>query len=87
LYYGVIFSESIGKVATFLPEAGGYAPALQGRVVDMLYFPIYAGELPDWLPIWGGQFFTFFRPIFNIADVSISTGVGLLFVFQRNVFK
>jgi len=87
LYYGLIFSESLGKVATFLPEAGGYAPMLQGRVVDMLYFPIYAGELPEWFPIWGGQFFTFFRPIFNIADVSISTGVGLLFVFQRSVFK
>ena len=87
LYYGAIFSDSLGKVATFLPESGGYAPILQGRVVDMLYFPLYAGELPQWFPIWGGQFFTFFRPIFNIADVSISTGVGLLFVFQRSVFK
>ena len=87
LYYGAIFSDSLGKVATFLPESGGYAQILQGRVVDMLYFPLYAGELPQWFPIWGGQFFTFFRPIFNIADVSISTGVGLLFVFQRSVFK
>jgi signal peptidase II len=87
LFYGMVFSDSLGKVATFLPEAGGYAPFLQGKVVDMLYFPLFSGELPNWIPIWGGDYFTFFRPIFNIADTAISTGVGLLFVFQRSVFK
>lgn len=87
LYYGLIFSDSLGHVAEFMPEAGGYAPMLQGKVVDMLYFPLYSGELPSWIPIWGGDYFTFFRPIFNIADVAISTGVGILFVFQRGVFK
>lgn len=87
LYYGVIFSDSLGKVASFMPEAGGYAPVLQGKVVDMLYFPLYSGELPTWVPIWGGEYFTFFRPIFNIADTCISVGVGLLFLFQRSVFK
>jgi len=87
LFYGMVFSDSLGKVATFMPEAGGYAPFLQGKVVDMLYFPLFSGELPNWIPIWGGDYFTFFRPIFNIADTAISTGVGLLFVFQRSVFK
>ena len=87
LFYGMIFSDSLGRVATFMPEAGGYAPFLQGKVVDMLYFPLFSGELPQWLPIWGGEYFTFFRPIFNIADMAISTGVGLLFLFQRSVFK
>ena len=87
LYYGPLFSDSLGRVAEFLPANGGYAPVLQGKVVDMLYFPLFAGELPAWIPIWGGEYFTFFRPIFNIADVAISTGVGILFVFQRGVFK
>ncbi len=87
LFYGMIFSDSLGRVATFMPEAGGYAPFLQGKVVDMLYFPLFSGELPQWLPIWGGDYFTFFRPIFNIADMAISIGVGLLFLFQRSVFK
>ncbi len=87
LYYGLIFSDSLGKIAEFMPETGGYAPALQGKVVDMLYFPLYEGNLPEWLPIWGGKYFTFFRPIFNIADTAISTGVGLLFIFQRSVFR
>ena len=87
LYYGLIFSDSLGKIAEFMPETGGYAPPLQGRVVDMLYFPLYEGNLPEWLPIWGGKYFTFFRPIFNIADTAISSGVGLLFIFQRSVFK
>ncbi len=87
LYYGPLFSDSLGRVAEILPANGGYAPVLQGKVVDMLYFPLFAGELPSWIPIWGGEYFTFFRPIFNIADVAISTGVGILFVFQRGVFK
>lgn len=87
IFYGVLFSESYGQVATFLPEGGGYASWFHGRVVDMFYFPLYKGYLPDWLPFWGGDYFVFFRPIFNIADTSISVGVGLLLLFQKAVFK
>ncbi len=89
MFYGLLFSESggLGQVAEFLPAGGGYAGFLHGRVVDMFYFPLYKGYLPQWLPFWGGDYFIFFRPIFNIADMAISTGVGLLLVFQKAVFK
>ena len=85
-FYGLVFSDSLGRIAQFLPLDGGYAPLLQGKVVDMLYFPLYSGVLPDWVPAWGGDYFIFFRPIFNIADTSISVGVGLLLLFQKKVF-
>ena len=85
-FYGLIFSDSLGRIAAFMPIDGGYAPLLQGKVVDMLYFPLYSGVLPDWVPSWGGDYFIFFRPIFNIADTSISVGVGLLLLFQKKVF-
>lgn len=85
--YGLLFSDSQGQVATFLPEGGGYAGFLYGHVVDMFYFPLFKGFLPDWLPIWGGDYFIFFRPIFNIADTAISVGVGLLLLVQKSVFK
>lgn len=86
-FYGLIFSESLPEVATLFPEGGGYAGFLHGRVVDMFYFPLFKGNLPDWLPIWGGDYFIFFRPIFNLADTSISVGVGLLLLFQRKTFS
>ena len=82
-FYGLIFNESYGQVASFMPEGGGYANFLYGRVVDMFYFPLYKGYLPEWL---GGDYFIFFRPIFNLADASISVGVGLLLLFQRAIF-
>ena len=66
----------------FLPAEGGYAGFLHGRVVDMLYFPLMSGRFPDWLPIWGGDTFLFFRPVFNIADSSISIGVFSLLFFK-----
>ncbi|MGB0977759.1 MAG: signal peptidase II, partial [Croceimicrobium sp.] len=66
------------------PEGGGYAPLLFGKVVDMFYFPIIKGYLPDWL---GGDYFIFFRPVFNLADAAISTGVGLLILNQKSVFQ
>ncbi len=86
-FYGLIFNESLGQVASFMPEEGGYAGFLQGRVVDMFYFPIYSGYLPEWIPIWGGDYMVFFRPVFNIADTAISTGIGIVIFFQRNIFN
>lgn len=81
--YGLIFSDSMNGVSTFLPPEGGYAGFLHGRVVDMIYFPLFSGRFPDWLPIWGGDTFLFFRPVFNIADSSISIGVVLFIIFQN----
>ena len=85
--YGILFSESYRQLATFLPEAGGYAPLFFGKVVDMFYFPIYKGYLPEWIPFWGGDYFVFFRPVFNIADSAISTGVAIMVIFQKKVMK
>ena len=87
LFYGLIFTESYQSLATIFPEGGGYAPFLFGKVVDMLYFPLMEGFLPNWVPIWGGEYFIFFRPVFNIADSSITVGVISLILFYRNFFK
>jgi signal peptidase II len=88
-FYGLIFSATPyhGGLATLFPAEGGYAPFLFGKVVDMLYFPLIDTTLPDWMPIWGGQRFQFFRPVFNISDASISTGVISLLLFHRRIFK
>lgn len=86
VFYGVIFDGSLNQVATFLPEGGGYASWFHGNVVDMFYFPLWEGYLPKWLPIWGGDHFTFFEPVFNVADAAISIGVGLLVVFHKKAF-
>lgn len=83
VFYGYIFSESSfhGGVATLFPEGNGYAPLLYGRVVDMLYFPLFYGTYPAWLPFVGGKAYLFFRPVFNIADVAISIGVIILLCY------
>ena len=86
VFYGIIFDDSFRNVATLFPEGGGYGTLFHGKVVDMLYFPLYQGYLPEWLPFWGGDYFTFFDPVFNFADVAISTGVGLLIVFNKKAF-
>ena len=84
-FYGLIFSESYGQLATVFE--GGYAGFLQGKVVDMFYFPLINGHFPQWLPLIGGNHFIFFRPVFNIADASISVGVINMLIFHRSFFK
>lgn len=86
VFYGVLFSDSAMQVATFLPKEGGYEGVFHGNVVDMLHFPIWNGKLPEWLPFFGGKWFSFFDPVFNIADMAISTGIGILIVFNKKAF-
>lgn len=87
-FYGLIFNESTYfDVAAIFPDGGGYAPLLQGRVVDIFYFPIINGTYPQWFPWLHGQEFVFFRPIFNLADASISVGIFAILIFQKRYFS
>ncbi|TXK72464.1 lipoprotein signal peptidase [Mesonia sp. HuA40] len=86
VFYGIIFDHSINQLASFMPENGGYATLFHGKVVDMLYFPLWSGVLPEWIPFWGGDYFTFFEPVFNIADSAITVGVILLILFNKKAF-
>lgn len=87
-FYGLIFSDSTYyEPAVLFPEGGGYASLFHGKVVDMFYFPIIEGYYPDWVPIKGGDPLIFFRPVFNIADSSITIGVALILIFQKRYFK
>lgn len=87
VFYGVIFDHSYNQVASFMPESGGYAGWLHGKVVDMFYFPLIQTVLPTWVPFWGGEEFVFFRPIFNIADSAICVGVFFLLIFHRHTLS
>ncbi len=87
MFYGLAFSESGFEAAHAVPFGSGYAGFLRGSVVDMFYFPIIQGQFPSWFPVWGGEPFEFFRPIFNFADFAISTGVVTLILFQKRFFK
>lgn len=84
MFYGLIFSASSPYyVSYFVPFGTGYADFLMGKVVDMFYFPIIQTTWPDWFPIVGGEDYTFFSPVFNFADASISVGVICLILFCR----
>jgi signal peptidase II len=86
VFYGRIFNESSHQVATLFTDEP-YAPWFYGKVVDMFYFPIIRDyPMPEWVPFLGGKSFTFFNAIFNVADVAISTGVGILIVFNKKAF-
>tara|TARA_B100001758_G_C18340820_1_gene574199 strand:+ start:504 stop:1184 length:681 start_codon:yes stop_codon:yes gene_type:complete len=86
VFYGVIFSESYGQIATFLPDQG-YAPLFFGNVVDMIQIPLLEWTWPKWIPIIGGKKYLFFQYIFNIADTSISIGVLILIFFNKKIFN
>ena len=79
-------NDSYNNVATIFPDSGGYAPLFQGRVVDMFYFPLINSHFPSWVPIWGGEHFIFFRPVFNLADSGITIGLFIILLFYRDFF-
>lgn len=84
LFYGVIFNAPrFPEIATLFPAEGGYADFMYGRVVDMLYFPLFSFVWPDWIPFVGGEYFEFFEPVFNIADSAITIGIALVLIFYR----
>ena len=85
VFYGVIFTDSYGKIAEIFPEKG-YASLFYGHVVDMLQFPLVEWTWPSWIPFVGGENYLFFQYIFNVADTAISTGVGILIVFNKRIF-
>ncbi|MEN6589704.1 MAG: lipoprotein signal peptidase [Proteiniphilum sp.] len=88
IFYGVIFEASYpGHIASLVPWGEGYSSLLHGKVVDMLYFPLFSGTWPDWVPVVGGQEFLFFRFIFNIADSTITVGVILILLFYRKTLS
>lgn len=87
VFYGKIFTESSFHVAKWTAWGQGYTDMFHGKVVDMLYFPVLKGTYPSWFPIWAGQEFEFFRPVFNLADAAISGGVIAIFVFQRSMLN
>jgi signal peptidase II len=86
MFYGLIFNDSYGQIASLLPAEGGYSTFLYGKVVDMLYFPVIHSHYPQWVPFVGSKDFLFFNDIFNIADSSIFSGIVLILIFQKRFF-
>jgi len=85
VFYGLLFNDSVGQVATLFSDEP-YGGLFYGKVVDMLYFPMINSTWPNWVPYFGGKGFSFFDPVFNVADTAISTGVGILLVFNKKAF-
>jgi len=86
VFYGVLFGDSFGAVAQVLPQDGGYAPLFYGKVVDMFHFPLWSGTLPEQIPLIGGTYLSFFDPVFNVADMAITSGIGVLILFSKRTF-
>jgi signal peptidase II len=86
-FYGLVFSDSTYQVARLVSPGNGYTSFMKGHVVDMLWFPLWEGFLPAWIPVYGGQFFMFFGAVFNIADAAITGGVIVIAVFSWLFFK
>jgi len=86
MFYGMMFNGSYGHLAQLFPDGGGYSSFLHGRVVDMLYFPLFSGHYPTWLPFIGGSEYLFFRPVFNISDSSITIGIFSIILFYWKLF-
>ncbi|MDE7125585.1 MAG: signal peptidase II, partial [Muribaculaceae bacterium] len=84
IFYGQIFNDPVPpSIAGFVPFGDGYAPVFFGKVVDMLYFPLFSFTWPQWMPVIGGNVFSFFEPVFNIADAAISVGMIVLIIFYH----
>ncbi len=86
-FYGLIYNDSFGQVASLFPAEGGYGTFLHGRVVDMFYFPLFEGHFPSWSPIYPSEEFIFFSPVFNVADFSISIGAVIFLFYQKHFFQ
>lgn len=87
VFYGILFTESTEYQVAELSVGNGYAPLFYGKVVDMFYFPLFSGTFPSWFPIWGGEDFLFFRPIFNFADASITVGAFIFILFHKKIYE
>jgi signal peptidase II len=87
MMYNNIMKDYMGYEGLAKATGKGYSSFLHGNVVDMLYFPVIKTTFPKWFPVWGGQDLEFFRPVFNLADAAISTGVITILIFQRRFFR